>query len=113
MKLPKKDLNRYHFALQESIRNRKEWISYYLIKLRWKTLRSEVNRHMIWNNPIISFFLSIIYLPTKLLKYGEYLRLKYDLNETQKEIEVLEKEILYVDHLRWNEKDNDHLKLFK
>ena len=25
----------------------------------------------------------------------------------------LEKEILYVDHLRWNEKDNDHLKLFK
>ena len=113
MKLPKKDLNRYHFALQESIRNRKEWISYYLIKLRWKTLRSEVNRHMIWNNPIISIFLSIIYLPTKLLKYGEYLRLKYDLNETQKEIEVLEKEILYVDHLRWNEKDDDHLKLFK
>ena len=93
MKLPKKDLNRYHFALQESIRNRKEWISYYLIKLRWKTLRSEVNRHMIWNNPIISIFLSIIYLPTKLLKYGEYLRLKYDLYETQKEIEVLEKAI--------------------
>ena len=25
----------------------------------------------------------------------------------------LEKEILYVDHLRWNEKDDDHLKLFK
>ena len=113
MKLPKKDLNRYHFALQESIRNRKEWISYYLIILRWKTLRSEVSRHMIWNNPIISIFLLIIYLPTKLLKYGEHLRLKYDLNETQKEIEVLEKEILYVDHLRWNEKDNDHLKLFK
>ena len=113
MKLHKKDLNRYHFALQESIRYRKEWITYYIIKLRWKILRSEVNRHMIWNNPIISILLSIIYLPTKLLKYCEYLRLKYDLNETQKEIEVLEKEILYVDHLRWQEKDKDHFKLFK
>tara|TARA_B100001057_G_scaffold20494_1_gene18897 strand:+ start:585 stop:926 length:342 start_codon:yes stop_codon:yes gene_type:complete len=113
MKLPKKDLNRYHSALQVSIKNRKEWITYYLIKLRWKTLRSEVNRHMIWNNPIISIFLFLIYLPTKLLKYSEYLKLKYELKETQKEIEVLEKEVLYVDHLRWNEKDNDHLKLFK
>ena len=33
-------------------------------------------------------------------------------NETKKEIEVLEKEILYIDHLRWN-KDDEHLKLFK
>ena len=65
---------------------------------------------MIWNNPIMYFFINNLFT-NKLLKYGEHLRLKYDLNETQKEIEVLEKEILYVDHLRWNEKDNDHLKL--
>ena len=113
MKLPKKDLNRYHYALQECIRNRKEWTTYYLIKLRWKTLRSEVNKHMIWKNPIISFFLSIIYLPTKLLKYAEYFKLKYELNKIEKEIEVLEKEILYVDHLRWSRNDKEHIKLFK
>ena len=29
------------------------------------------------------------------------------------EIDILEKEILYVDQLRWNKKDNDNLKLFK
>ena len=32
MKLPKKDLNRYHSALIESIRTRKEWITYYPTK---------------------------------------------------------------------------------
>lgn len=113
MKLPKKDLNRYHSALQESIRTRKEWITYYLIRLRWKSLRAEVDRYMIWNNPVVSFVLAIIYLPTKLLKFIQFIKLKYELHETKKEIEVLEKEILYIDHLRWNKQDGEHLKLFK
>ena len=113
MKLPKKDLNLYHSALIESIRTRKEWITYYVIRLRWKIIKTEVSRQMIWNNPIISLILGIIYLPTKILKYFEFLKLKYELQETQKEIDILEKEILYVDQLRWNKKDNDNLKLFK
>jgi hypothetical protein len=113
MKLPKKDLNRYHSALQECIRTRKEWITYYLIRLRWKSLRTEVDRYMIWNNPVVSFVLAIIYLPTKLLKFIQFIKLKYELHETKKEIEVLEKEILYIDHLRWNKEDDEHLKLFK
>ena len=51
MKLPKKDLNRYHFSLQECIRQRKEWISYLFIKLRWRSLRSEVEQQMSQKNP--------------------------------------------------------------
>ena len=49
MKLPKKELNRYHYALQESIRSRKEWITYYTIRIRWKKLRQKVSYHMIVN----------------------------------------------------------------
>ena len=113
MKLPKKDLNRYHFSLQECIRQRKEWISYLFIKLRWRSLRSEVEQQMSQKNPLISLTLAIIYLPTKILKFFHLLKLKYELEETEKEIEVLEKELLIVDHLRWNKKDNDHLKLSK
>ena len=55
--------------------------------------RSEVNKYMIWKIQLL-VFLSIIYLPTKLLKYAEYFKLKYELNKIEKEIEVLEKEIL-------------------
>ena len=108
-----KDLNRYHFSLQECIRQRKEWISYLFIKLRWRSLRSEVEQQMSQKNPLISLTLAIIYLPTKILKFFHLLKLKYELEETEKEIEVLEKELLIVDHLRWNKKDNDHLKLSK
>ena len=74
-------------------------------------LKEKINR----NKSIAVFlvFLSIIYLPTKLLKYAEYFKLKYELNKIEKEIEVLEKEILYVDHLRWSRNDKEHIKLFK
>ena len=113
MKLPKKDLNRYHFSLQECIRQRKEWIAYLFIRLRWRSLRSEVEQEMSKKNTLISLILAIIYLPTKILKFFHLLKLKYELEETEKEIEVLEKELLIVDHLRWNKKDNDHLKLSK
>ena len=113
MKLPKKDLNRYHFSLQECIRQRKEWITYLFIRLRWRSLRSEVEQEMSQKNTLISLILAIIYLPTKILKFFQFIKLKYELEETEKEIEVLEKELLIVDHLRWNKKDNDHLKLSK
>ena len=113
MKLPKKDLNRYHFSLQECIRQRKEWITYLFIKLRWRSLRLEVEQAMSQKNPLISLILAIIYLPTKILKFFQFIKLKYELEETEKEIEVLEKELLIVDHLRWNKKDNDHLKISK
>ena len=104
MKLPKKDLNRYHFSLQECIRQRKEWITYLFIKLRWRSLRSEVEQQMIQKNPLISLTLAIIYLPTKILKFFQFVKLKYELEETKKEIKVLEKELLIVDHLRWSKK---------
>ena len=113
MKLPKKDLNIYHFSLQECIRQRKEWITYLFIRLRWRSLRSEVEQEMSKKNTLISLILAIIYLPTKILKFFQFIKLKYELEETEKEIEVLEKELLIVDHLRWNKKDNDHLKLSK
>ena len=113
MKLPKKDLNRYHFSLQQCIRQRKEWITYLFIRLRWRSLRSEVEQEMSQKNTLISLILAIIYLPTKILKFFQFIKLKYELEETEKEIEVLEKELLIVDHLRWNKKDNDHLKLSK
>ena len=113
MKLPKKDLNRYHFSLQECIRQRKEWITYLFIKLRWRSLRSEVEQQMIQKNPLISLTLAIIYLPTKILKFFQFVKLKYELEETKKEIKVLEKELLIVDHLRWSKKKYDHLKLSK
>ena len=64
-------------------------------------------------NNLISLILAIIYLPKKILKFFQFIKLKYELEETEKEIEVLEKELLIVDHLRWNKKDNDHLKLSK
>ena len=42
----KKELNRYHFALQQCIRSRKEWNN----RIRWKKLRQKVSYHMIFPN---------------------------------------------------------------
>ena len=113
MKLLKHELNRYHRSVQECIRRRKEWITYYSIKLRWKKMRKEVDTFMVWNNPIMSFFLNIIYLPIKILKIYENIKIKHDMRKTEKEIEVLEKELVYIDNLRWVSKDENNLKLLK
>ena len=57
--------------------------------------------------------LFIIYLPTNMFKFIENIKTSYDLKELEKEIELLEKELLYIDQLRWNKKSNEDLKLLK
>ena len=113
MKLPKKDLNRYHSALQECIRYRKEWITYYKIKLRWLNLRRQVNFNLFWNNPIIGFVTLIINFPSIILKLFKSFRIKYELKETEMEIKVLKDEMIYIDHIRWNVKEEKNLKILK
>ena len=68
MKLLKYELNRYHRSVQECIRQRKEWITYYSIRLRWKKMKKEVDTFMIWNNPIMSFFFKYNLLANKTFK---------------------------------------------
>ena len=111
MKLPKKELNRYHFALQKCIRSRKEWITYYTIRIRWKKLRQKVSYHMIWNNPIVGIFLWTLNLPSSMLKFLDMQKLKYELKETETEIKVLQDEMIYVDQIRWNQDEEKKLKL--
>ena len=111
MKLPKKELNRYHYALQESIRSRKEWITYYTIRIRWKKLRQKVSYHMLWNNPVISIILWILNLPSLMLKFLDTQKLKYELKETEAEIKVLQDEMIYIDQIRWNQDEEKKLKL--
>ena len=113
MKLPKHALNKYHSGLQECIRSRKEWMHYYIVKLRWGRMKREVSYFMSFQKPIMSLLLFIIYLPTNIFKLIENIKTNYDLKELEKEIEVLEKELLYVDQLRWNKKNNEDLKLLK
>ena len=52
-------------------------------------------------------------MPIKLLKIYENIKIKHDLKETEKEIEVLEKELVYIDNLRWGSKNENNLKLLK
>ena len=111
MKLPKKERNRYHKALQESIRSRKEWITYYTIRIRWKKLRQRASYYMRCNNPIIGIFLWILNLPSSMLKFLDTQKLKYELKETEAEIKVLEDEMIYVDQIRWNQEEEKKLKL--
>ena len=113
MKLPKKDLNRYHSALQECIRYRKEWITYYKIKLRWQNLRGRVNFNLFWNNPIIGFVTLLINIPTIMLKLFQFFKIKSDLKEIEMEIKVLQDEMIYIDHIRWNTKEEKNLKILK
>ena len=113
MKLPKKDLNRYYSALQECIRHRKEWITYYKIKIRWQNLRRQVNFNLFWNNPIIGFTTFIINFPSIIHKIFQFLKIKYELKETEMEIKVLRDEMIYIDHIRWNKKEEKSLKILK
>ncbi len=113
MKLPKKDLNRYHSALQECIRYRKEWITYYKIKLRWQNLRGRVNFNLFWNNPIFGFVTLLINIPTIILKLFQFFKIKSDLKEIEMEIKVLQDEMIFIDHVRWNTKEEKNLKILK
>ena len=113
MKLPKHALNKYYSGLQECIRSRKEWMHYYIVKLRWGRMKREVSYFMSFQKPIMSLLLFIIYLPTNIFKFIENIKTNYDLKELEKEIEVLERELIYVDQLRWNKKNNEDLKLLK
>ena len=113
MKLPKHELNKYHIWLQECIRTRKEWVYYYQIRLRCKMLTSEVYYFMSMKKPFISLLLFIVYLPSNILKFFENLNFSYELKRLEKEIEVMEKELIYVDGLRWNKKENENFKLLK
>ena len=112
MKLPKKDLNKYHYVLQECIRSRKDWITYYTVKLRWSKLKSKVNFHMIWNNPILGLLVWLINLPTLIYRYFITLKLKYELEEIETEIEIIKREIIHVDQIRWN-KEEKNIKILK
>ena len=64
MKLLKHEFNRYHRSVQECIRQRKEWTTYYSIKLRWKKMRKEVDTFMVkdfwwfevWFYMFVSYF---------------------------------------------------------
>ena len=113
MKLPKKDLNKYHYALQECIRLRKDWITYYTIRLRWRNLKSKVNLHMLWNNPIFASLIWLINLPTLVYRYFSTLKLKYELEEIETEIKILKDEMIYIDQKRWNKEDEENIKILK
>ena len=113
MNLSKKDLNKYHFALQECVRSRNIWITYLCVKLRWNKLNSKVDICMQWSNPFMNLFLYIIYLPTKVFKLFNNIYTRYELKKMETEINVLKKELIYVDNLRWNKKDNLDLKVLK
>ena len=41
------------------------------------------------------------------------MKISYELKQVEKEIEVLEKELIYVDSLRWSKENNQDLKLLK
>ena len=41
------------------------------------------------------------------------MKISYELKQVEKEIEVLEKELIYVDSLRWGKRNNEDLKLLK
>ena len=113
MKLPKHELNKYHIGLQECIITRKEWLHYYQIKMRWKKLKKEVHFFMSKQKPLMSLFLFFIYLPSIIFKFLESMKISYELKQVEKEIEVLEKELIYVDSLRWSKENNQDLKLLK
>ena len=113
MKLPKKDLNKYHYALQECIRSRKDWITYYTIRLRCRNLKSKVNLHMLWNNPIFTSLIWLINLPTLVYRYFNTLKLKYELEEIETEIKILKDEMIYIDQKRWNKEDEENIKILK
>ena len=48
-----------------------------------------------------------------MLKLFQFFKIKSDLKEIEMEIKVLQDEMIYIDHIRWNTKEEKNLKILK